>query len=365
MAPSPVVPDYAGACLSNLVHALTGSEPPPWLPSHARDASSHVLLLLDGLGWKQFMDRKHLMPTLASMEGAAIHSVAPTNTATALTSITTGLAPAEHGVIGYRILIDGQILNVLRWQLDGEDARVTLPPEDLQTVEPFLGLRPPVVTKAEFGRTGFTRAHLRSARLVGWRVPSSLRVEIGRLVDEGERLVYGYYDGIDKIAHAEGLGAHFDAELSFADDLVARLLDELPDDVAVLVTADHGQVDVGRRTRDLPEDLLDLVAVQSGEGRFRWLHARPGAERELAQAAEAFAGHEAWVPTRERVLDEHWFGPMPTAALRRLGDVALVPHEPVAYTEPADGGPFELVGRHGSLTDDEVLVPLLCGRGRR
>lgn len=363
--PTPVVPDYGGPCLSNLLHALTAPDPPTWLPSQARSARAHVLLLLDGLGWKQFMDRKHLMPTLASMEGTPIHSVAPTTTATALTSITTGLPPAEHGLIGYRILVDGQVLNVLRWQLDGEDARAILPPEDLQAVEPFLGMRPPVVTKVEFGRTGFTHAHLRSARLVGWRVPSSIGVEIGHLVDEGEPLVYAYYDSIDKIAHAEGLGSHYGGELACADDLVSRVLDRLPDDVALLVTADHGQVDVGDRTRELPVEVLDLVECQSGEGRFRWLHARPGAAAELASAAAEFAGHESWVPTRDQVLDERWYGPVTTPAMRRVGDVALVPFEPVAYLEPDDSGPFELVGRHGSLTEDEMLVPLLCGRGRR
>ncbi|MEM9036196.1 MAG: alkaline phosphatase family protein [Actinomycetota bacterium] len=365
MPPQPVVPDYGGPCLSNLLHALTAPDPPPWLPSQARGARAHVLLLLDGLGWKQFMDRKHLMPTLASLEGAPIHSVTPTTTATALTSITTGLPPAEHGLIGYRILVDDEVLNVLRWQLDGQDARTILPPDHMQAVQPFLGMRPPVVTKAEFGRTGFTQAHLRTARLVGWRVPSSIGVEIAGLVDEGEPLVYGYYDAIDKIAHAEGLGSHYEAELTCVDDLVSRLLDRLPDDVALLVTADHGQVHVGDRTRQLPDDLLDLVDVQSGEGRFRWLHARPGAETDLADAATEFAAHEAWVPTRQQVLDERWFGPVPTDALRRLGDVALVPFEPVAYLEPDDSGPFELIGRHGSLTEDEVLVPLLCGRGRR
>jgi hypothetical protein len=305
------------------------------------------------------------MPTLAAMEGIPIHSVAPTTTATALTSITTGLAPSDHGVIGYRILIEGEVLNVLRWQLDGVDARRTLPPEEVQPIVPFLGLRPPVVTKAEFASTGFTTAHLRTARLFGWRVPSSIVVETAALIDSGEPLVYAYYDGIDKIAHAEGLGRHYDAEVGFADEMMSRLLDALPDDTAVLIAADHGQLDVGDRTRELPAAVLDLVAAQSGEGRFRWLHARPGCADELAAACRASFSHESWVPTREQVIDECWFGPVETGALRRLGDVALVPFEPIAYVEPTDSGPFELIGRHGSMTDDEVLVPLLCARGRR
>jgi hypothetical protein len=263
------------------------------------------------------------------------------------------------------MLVDDGVLNVLRWAIDGEDVRASLPADELQPVVPFMGLRPPVVTKVEFDRTGFTQAHLRTARLFGWRTPSGLAVEIAEQHAAGERLIYGYYDGVDKISHATGLRAHFAAEVAFADHLVGSVIDALPDTVAVLVTADHGQVDVDDKVQDLPDDVLELVRIQSGEGRFRWLHARPGAESELLDECRRRYGHEAWVVDRQQTLDEEWFGPRPTSALNRLGDVALVPFEPIAYTEPTDSGPYQLIGRHGSLTADEVLVPLIATRGRR
>lgn len=53
---------------------------------------------------------------------------------------------------------------------------------------------------------------------------------------------------------------------------------------------------------------------------------------------------------------------MSPAAAARLGDVALVPREPVAFVDPADSGPYELIGRHGSLTAEEMLVPLIASR---
>ncbi|MEY4010664.1 MAG: hypothetical protein RLZZ93_1357, partial [Actinomycetota bacterium] len=67
------------------------------------------------------------------------------------------------------------------------------------------------------------------------------------------------------------------------------------------------------------------------------------------------------VVTKEQVLDENWFGSRVTAeTARRMGDVALVAHAPVSFEDPADGGAFELVCRHGSLTADEMLVPFLA-----
>ena len=62
------------------------------------------------------------------------------------------------------------------------------------------------------------------------------------------------------------------------------------------------------------------------------------------------------------LLDQGWFGPVvspPVAA--RYGDVALVPFEPISFHDPADSGPFPLVCRHGALTAEEMLVPLLAG----
>jgi predicted AlkP superfamily pyrophosphatase or phosphodiesterase len=194
-------------------------------------------------------------------------------------------------------------------------------------------------------------------------VTSTLTVEVRRLLAAGERFVYAYYDGIDKVAHEYGLGEHYDAELAAVDDLVALVIESLPDDAVLLVTADHGQVDVGEAMLPVHDDVLKLVRLQSGEARFRWLHARPGAAADLAVVAKAAHGGDAWVTTLEQMRDEKWFGPqLPRAVADRLGDVALVASRPVGFDDPADSGPFALLCRHGSMTADEVLVPLLAAR---
>src|SRR5690606_6495081 len=156
-AEHPVLPDYGGGCIANVVPALLEwDEAPAWMPAPAVDADQVVLLVLDGLGWEQLEDHAHLAPTLAGMVGGPITSVVPTTTATALTSITTGLPPGEHGVVGYRMAVDGEVLNVLRWSTASGDARDRFPPERLQDVSPFAGQRPPIVTKAEFATSGFS-----------------------------------------------------------------------------------------------------------------------------------------------------------------------------------------------------------------
>jgi Type I phosphodiesterase / nucleotide pyrophosphatase len=358
----PVVPDYAGANVCGVMPGLVARGPrPDWFPAPLREAAQVVVLVVDGLGWEQLQEHRHLAPTLDGMVGGPITTVAPTTTATALTSIATGLAPGEHGLIGYRVDVRGSVLNVLRWSTERGDARRTLPPREMQPVPAFLGTSVPVVSKAELEHSAFSDAHLFGARHVGWRASSSIPVEVGRQLAAGEALVYAYYDGLDKIAHERGFGPFYESELRNVDRLVGDVLGSLTPGAVLAVIADHGQVQVGSAELVPPADLLRLVHHQSGEGRFRWLHARPGAAAELLAASSSLYGDVAWIVGREEMLDERWFGPAVAApVVNRLGDVALCAREPVSFHDPADSGPFQLVCRHGSMTPAEVYVPLLC-----
>ena len=367
-ADGPIIPDYNGANVRGITPALLGPSSwptglPAWMPEPVASARAVVVFVLDGLGWDQLQEHRDLMPTVSAMTGGPIHTVAPTTTATALTSITTGLTPAEHGLIGYRIVVGGEVMNVLRWCVGDQAVRRSHPPREVQPFEPFLGQTVPVISVAELQASAFSEAHLRGSEPVGWRAASSIAVEARAQVEAGERFVYCYYGGIDKIAHERGFGPYYDAELRAADRLVGDMLETLPSGTALLVTADHGQVHVGDRIVVPSADMLASVTFQSGEGRFRWLHATKGAIEEVAAAARAEVGHLAWVVTKEQTLDEQWFGSAMAPEIRaRLGDVALVAHEPVSFHEPADSGPFELVCRHGSLTSAEVNVPLLAAQ---
>lgn len=379
----PVLPAYGGACIASVTPALLSvvsqnPEPAPdWLPEPARRAAQIMLLVLDGVGWTQLQKAKEVTPTIASGVGGPITSVVPTTTATALTSISTGLRPAEHGVVGYRLCVGGaadrarpdperaRILNVLRWRTEDGDARQTFPPKEFQPVSAFGGSPVPSVTRADFAATGFSAAHLDGARIVGWQVPSTIVVEARRLLADGSKFVHAYYDGPDKVAHEYGLAEHYAAELRSADQLIGDLIEVLPRGACLVVTSDHGQVDVGRSAELPANELLEASWLISGEGRFRWFHARPGAAADLEAAAVEHHGQSAWVRTLEQIQDEGWFGgPLTKQVASRLGDVALAAREPVAFLDPADPGETRLAARHGSLTEAEMYVPLLAFEAR-
>ena len=370
--PVPLLPDWEGASLHRVVPGLLEqlANPrttalPAWFPEQVREARQIVLLVIDGLGAEQLRARSGLAPMLTSGSGGSITTVAPSTTACALTTLVTGRVPAEHGVLGYRVALDGEVMNVLQWSLNGADARMKVPAHVFQPFPSFPGATGtvPVVTRQDYGPTGFTAAHLGRVDLHRWHTPAGLVTTVRRLTAAGSPFVYAYYEGIDKVAHAEGVGEYYDDELRAADRLVADVLEVLPTGAVLVVTADHGQVNVGNSVVVLGPEIMEGLTLMSGEGRFRWLHTRPGALDSVVEAAVKLHGDVAWIRTKDQVIEEGWLGGVPSAEIAaRLGDVALIPFEPIAFLDPADTGELRLAARHGSLTPEEMLVPLLGWR---
>ena len=369
----PVAPAYDAACVTALVPALLHGDLvpggwPSWLPGEVLGSRRILLLVLDGLGWEQLRFRSAAAPNLTALAGGPITTVAPSTTAAALTSISTGVAPGLHGVVGYRIAVGApeeaahaEVLNALRWTTGDGDARRRHDPREFQPCELFEAQWPPVVTREAFAESGFTAVHLSDTRLMGYRDRDGLVSRVLEAFDGGEPFVYAYWDDIDRTAHEFGLADRYEEELAACDAMVAELATRLPAGTAIVVTADHGQVHVGDQLIDLPQSVTRLVDGQSGEARFRWLHARAGSAGDLLEAAHEAFDAVGWVRSVDEVVTAGWLGPEVTAVARaRLGDVAVLARDPVAFVDPAEAMSFHLIGRHGSMTVDEMLVPALA-----
>ena len=279
----PVLPDYSDRCVNRLVPALLGeSDVPSCFSEDIFLAKTVVLLVLDGLGWQQFQSNKEIFTSLSDFSGNSITTVAPSTTATALTSITTGVPPGEHGIVGYRIPVDGGILNSLRWSTGNDSYKPD--PYEFQLQAVFDNQQPKVVTSADHEGSGFSKAHLRDSRFSGYSSRSELVELVVDSVEKSEAFVYAYWDGVDRIAHEFGFTDRYFNELEECDLMIAKLLQRLPSNVALIVTSDHGQVEVGDRMIELTDELNSLVSKQSGEARFRWLHTVAGGEQDCSKS---------------------------------------------------------------------------------
>jgi hypothetical protein len=184
----------------------------------------------------------------------------------------------------------------------------------------------------------------------------------------GPVLVSGYHPELDGAGHDHGLTSpQWRAAALDVDRLLERLVTGLPADAALLVTADHGQLDVpadGRFDMAAEPRLSAGVHLVAGEARVRYLHVTPGAEADVIDSWHGILGPAAHVLSRDEAIAQGWFGPVPDAHRDRVGDVVAIctgRHVVLSGAEPARVA--AMIGFHGSATAAEMTIPLLIARG--
>lgn len=369
-----VEPTYASRSLGDVVPAIAAALGSPLGPAPDRltlpDAASYVAFLVDGLGARLLRRYAHAAPYLSSLLDDQEPGTAgvPSTTATSLTSFGTALTPGSHGLVGFTSRIPGtdQLLNALQWNKDVD------PHEWQPNATAFQRLREQgvgvtVVNKREFRGTGLTEAAQRGAEYVGAdKVGERIAAALAASSERGS-ITYLYDGDLDWTGHRHGIASSpWLQQLSMIDAEAEQLRDALPPSVRLVVVADHGMIDSPPEARldvdDHPDGpaLRDGLALLGGEARFRHLYCHNGAVASLAQTWAEVLGSRATVLTRDEAVARGWFGTVAPGVLPRLGDVIVAAHGDFAVMSSA-AFPYEatLVGLHGSLTPDEMLIPIL------
>jgi hypothetical protein len=329
------------------------------------DASAYVVLLVDGLGHELLGRYAHAAPFLASLAGDPGTAGVPSTTAVSLTSLGTGLTPGQHGLVGFTARIPGtdRLLNHLWWDKKVDPLEWQPHPTEFQRLA-AAGVHVTAVSKREFRDSGLTRASQRGAEFAGGDRVGERVASVLAATRHAPSLTYVYEGDLDWTGHRYGVASTaWLQQLSIIDAAAEQLREALPASVRMVVVADHGMVDSPQESRvDVDEqlELRDGVALIGGEARFRHLYCRPGAVADVVGTWRSVLGERATVLSREEVVGKGWFGPVESQVVPRLGDVVVACHGDTAVVSTADF-PYEntLVGLHGSLTPDEMLIPIL------
>jgi hypothetical protein len=336
-------------------------------------ASRVVLVLVDGLGAAALRARAGHARTMSAAPGRTIDSVFPTTTAAALATLTTGESPGQHGLVGYSVFdVDhDRVVN----QLSGWDEELI--PETWQRKRTVFedaveaGYSAVAVGPSRFVGSGFTRAVLRGAE---YRVAATIadRFELASrwLREPGPAgILYLYIPELDSIAHSHGWESpEWTERLEAVDAELRKLVAGIRPGEAVLVTADHGIVDIPASSHlmiDSAPQLLEGVRFVAGEPRCLQLHFEPslsGAVRDaLVERWRDAESDRSWVATRAEAVAAAWFGVVADEVEPRIGDLLVAARKNVAYYDGRTANPHSLamIGQHGSWSPAELQVPLL------
>lgn len=323
-----------------------------------------TVLLVDGLGWWPWQREEELTPTLAALSRRRLSTTVPSTTPTALASLGTGLPPGAHGIVGaaFRLPEEDTLLHPLSWT-DGPHPVATQP--EPTVFERVAGAGVPVlrIGASAYARSGLTRAVLRGGDYAG---ADSVDAMLDALAGHRRGLAYAYLPDLDRTGHVHGVESReWRDGLRAVDTVVSRILDRLPADHLLVVTADHGMVDCPPEARVSVEGLpgFDRVVATAGEPRLRHMYARPGTTARLRADWQECLGDRARVLLRDEALASGLFGAMDEDYAGRVGDLVLLAQGDTVLASEVDPLVSGLVGQHGSVTEAEMDIPLLLARG--
>jgi hypothetical protein len=372
------VPSYGGGSLADVGPSLLAALGVPGEDNTL--GLAHIaracLLLVDGLGYAQLQRHADAAPFLSSLTSRSIDAGFPATTVTSLSSLGTGLPSGQHGLTGYSSYDDSvdAVINWLAWRSigPGDDLRDRLVPEVVQP-RPTVweraedaGIATSICTFDSFAGSGLTRAVLRGGRWAGTLTEGDAVARAADASQQGHRsLVYVYVSALDLVGHMRGPDTDaWRAQLGVVDRIAEQLAARLPNDATLFVTADHGMVLVPEEEKvdfDATAALQDGVRALAGEPRARYVHTSPGASADVCEAWRATLDDGWLVLARDKAIELGLFGPtIDPEARRRIGDVVAL--------SLGNGGVVErrklprlssMPGQHGSLTDEELVVPLL------
>lgn len=331
---------------------------------------SGVLVVIDGLGAISLRAHaghaRFLSGHMAKRDVAM--SVFPSTTAAALTSILTGSWPGEHGLVGYRVLDrarDRLVNQLSEWEAAGIDpllwqASPTIFERAREAGHPAFALG-----VAAYANSGFTHATLRGAEFVAVASAGERIAAAYALAAQHEgAIVYCYLADVDKAGHKHGVDSP--EWIAALEDVDAALSCAVPDGVGVVVTADHGMLDVPPHRQSVFDETSEGMAQVrhfGGEPRMVHLYLNDDADHDRAAALwQADTDGIADVATRAEAIAAGMFGPRVTdAAASRIGDLVIAARGNRALYDgtAADQRGRGMIGQHGSLTSEERQVPLI------
>jgi hypothetical protein len=184
--------------------------------------------------------------------------------------------------------------------------------------------------------------------------------------ERGDSLTYLYVPELDQTAHSLGVSSgKWLQDLEDLDAAVRSLAARLSKHDAILVTADHGVLDVPESQHVYLDEFnfgWNRVANVSGDPRVNFIYLHdPTEAASIASDLQPLLGDKALALTREQVVSAGWYPNITDANLQRLPEVFALATKNVAlyHRGHAPAASLNMIGQHGAMSSVELSIPLL------
>ena len=385
-----VLPEYNGRSIANIpgtVLRLFGiqnnleSLAAPILNKLSGEYSSIIFLIIDGVGFYRYRELKEqgVIPNLAGFNEEYLTSVFPSTTTAALTSLSTGVPPAKHGMLGFKLFLKdfGVTTNMISfrpWKIQVSLVENGLDPDEFvkeRRVYSYLEegyVKSYILIRNFYRNTPLSRVIYGSHETYGIINSVDLFTTILKIhkKDKQKKFIVAYWGDTDTLAHRYGeRSLEFELELRNLDFLLGETLKKLQgENVLFLITADHGHIDtVPEKAIDLSEDKFlqeEMVLPPGGEHRVVYLAVRN--PEKVVKYLRGKYGDLAEVALREELETRSLWGGELGNFSSRVGDVILLARENNSFVYPENDEEKMMIGRHGGLSYEEMVVPFLWKR---
>ena len=327
---------------------------------------SVCVILVDGLGASNLKAAGAHAGFLNSKPSIPASCFFPATTSTSIVSFATGKPPWETGFIGYQIFdraagLRRNLLNGWESQQDAKDFQL------LETVSERAvanSIEFHTVAPSAYRDSGFTAATMRGNEFHGTKTIEERFDKAKELLAEpNERVVYLYIPELDQIAHAQGWKSQtWLNQLEDVDGYIAKLASTLRRTSGVIVTADHGIVDVPQSSHIYLDDFLgenELLDV-GGDTRALFLYLKnAGATEATTVQLEAALGDSCYVVTPRMLIEAGYWKENRDPDL--VPDIVVMAKKEVALYHRgfAKKKSLEMIGHHGSISQQEMSIPLI------
>jgi hypothetical protein len=388
-----VFPSYEGLNLKNILPQIGGafglgqlmcSTSPRDCFADLEGVKKVMLLIFDGLGYKRLIH--HIKNYYGAFSELAekgvlkpITTVFPSTTSTALTSVFTGLSPAQHQIIGYHMFSKkyGLIYNTLDMKpIYGYSGRVELANDHARNLRPLLpvlaqnGINISVVTRGAIIGSGLSEITHKGVEPIPYILGSDMWTHAATALEKaGPVLTVAYYSGVDTLEHKYGpYTKETTAELTSVEhgleDFIRSLPKEVKDETLLVIAADHGLAENKQSffLRDAPELNRHLLLPPVGDGRASYLFCKKD-EREDFQRAFTETLTDFKLFSSDELIQKGAFGPPSNIEQlkEKLGDFTALSGSDRLLDYPffEDDRENQMLGAHGGMSAEEMVVPLL------